>query len=112
MHRNVVAAGVFHAAQHQYLGAAGGHLEHLLEGDRIQLAGVVHDPRVRAEDAVHVGVDLADVGAQRRGQCDRRGVRAAAAQRGDVPGVLADTLEAGDQNDSAFVERGLQPSSA
>ena len=110
VHRNVVAASVFHAAQHQYLGAAGGHLEHLLERDGVELPGVVHDPRVRAEDAVHVGVDLADVGAQRRGQRDRRGVRAAAAQRGDVPRVLADTLEAGDQHDATLVERGLQPS--
>ena len=106
---NVVAAGVFHAAQHQHLGAAGRHLEHLLERDGVQLAGVAHDPRVRAEDAVHVGVDLADVGVQRGGQRDRGGVRAAAAQRGDVPGVLADALEAGDQHDAAFVERGLQP---
>jgi len=31
-----------------------------------------------------------------------------AAQRGDVPGVLADPLEAGDQDDPPLVERGLQ----
>ena len=99
VHRNVVAAGVFHAAQHQHLGAAGGHLEHLLEGDRVERAGVGHDPRVGGEDAVDVGVDLADVGAQRGGQRDRGGVRAAAAQRGDVLGVLADALESGDQHD-------------
>ena len=110
VHRNVVAACVFHAAQHQHLGAAGRHLEHLFEGDRVELAGVVHDPGIRAENAVHIGVDLADVGVQRRGQGDRGGVRAAAAQRGDVPGVLADALESGDQHDAPFVERGLQPS--
>ncbi len=109
MHRNVVAACVFHAAQHQYLGAAGGQLEHLLEGDRVQVAGVGDDPRVRAEDAVHVGVDLADVGVQGGGQRDRGGVRAAAAQGGDVPGVLADALESRDQHDQSLVERRLQP---
>ena len=46
------------------------------------------DPRVGGEDAVDVGVDLADVGVERRGQRDRGGVGAAAAERGDVLGVL------------------------
>ena len=109
MHRDVVAAGVFHAAKHQHFRAAGGHFEHLLEGDGVQPAGVGHDPRVGAEDPVHVGVDLADVGVQRRGQRDRGGVRAAAAQRGDVAGVLADSLEPGHQHDPALVQGGLQP---
>ena len=58
-----------------------------------------HDARVGGEDAVDVGVDLADVGVERRGQRDRGGVRAAAAERGDVLGVLADALEAGDDRD-------------
>jgi len=30
-----VAAGVFHTAKHQHLGAAGRHLEHLLEGNGV-----------------------------------------------------------------------------
>ncbi len=109
MHRDVVAAGVFHTAQHQHLGAARRHFEHLLEGHRVELAGVVHNPGIRAEDAVHVGVDLADVGVQGGGQGDRGGVRPAAAQGGDVPGVLADALEPGDQHDAPLVERFLQP---
>ena len=105
MHRDAVAAGVFDATQHQYLGAASGQLEHLLEGDRVQLLRVGHDARVGGEDAVHVGVDLADIGVQRRGQRDGGGVRAAAAQRGDVAAVLADALEAGDQHDHPLVQR-------
>ena len=109
VHRHVVAAGVLHAAQHQHLGAARGHLEHLLEGDGVQPAGVGHDARVGGEDAVDVGVDLADVGLQRRGQRDRGGVRTAAAQRGDVLGVLADALESGDQHDLALVEGVADP---
>ena len=109
MHRNAVATGVFHAAQHQHLGAARRHLEHLLVADRVQPARVGHDPRVGGEDAVDVGVDLADVGIERRGQRDGGGVRAAAAERGDVLGVLADALEAGDQHDVALVERGADP---
>nr|WP_276602728.1 hypothetical protein [Nannocystis pusilla] len=44
------------------------------------------DPRVGGVDPVDVGQDLADVGLQRRRQRDRRGVGAAAAERGDVAG--------------------------
>ena len=73
------------------------------------MPGVRHDARVGGEDAVDVGVDLADVGLQRGGQRDGGGVRAAAAQRGDVLAVLADALEAGDQHDQALVERRPQP---
>ena len=64
---------------------------------------------IGTEDPVHVGVDLAHVGVQRRGQRDRGGVRAAAAQRGDVAGVLADSLESGHQHDPALVQGCLQP---
>ena len=109
VHRNVVAAGVLDAAQHQHLGAGRGHLEHLLVGDGVQLRAFGHDARVGGEDAVHVGVDLADVGVQRGGQRDGGGVRAAAAQRGDVLGVLADALESGDQRDLPLVQRGPDP---
>ena len=70
---------------------------------------VGHDARVGGEDAVDVGVDLADVGVQRGGQRDGGGVRPAAAQRGDVLAVLADALEAGDQHDQALVQRVPQP---
>ena len=66
---------------------------------------VRHDPRVGGEDAVDIGVDLADVGLQCRGQRHRGGVRAAAPERGDVLGVLGDALEAGDDRDGALVER-------
>ena len=75
---NVVAAGVFHAAQHEHLRPGRRHLEHLLEGDGVQPAGVGHDARVGGEDAVDVGVDLADIGVQRGRQRDGGGVRSAA----------------------------------
>ncbi len=109
VHRDVVAAGVLDAPQHEDLRPAGGELQHLLVGDGVQPPGVGDDPRVGGEDAVHVGVDLADVGVQRRRHRDRGGVRAAAAQGGDVLGVLADALEAGDDDDRALVQRGPQP---
>ena len=109
MHRDAVAAGVLDAAQHQHLRAGRRHLQHLLVGDGVELRGVRDDPRVGGEDAVDVGVDLADVGLQRGGQRDGGGVRSAAAQGGDVLGVLADALEAGDQRDVALVEGGPDP---
>ena len=80
------------------------HLEHLLEGDDRQLARVGHDPRVGAEDAGDVGVDLADLGAERGGDRDRGRVRAAAAERRHVV-AGRDALEAGDEHDLVLVER-------
>jgi hypothetical protein len=61
------------------------------------------------EDTVDVAVDLAHVGVERGGQGDRGGVGAAAAERGDVLGVLADALEPGDDRDVPGVEGGLDP---
>ena len=65
---------------------------------------VRHDPRVGGEHAVHVGVDLADVRLERGGQRDRGGVRAAAAQRGDVLAVLRHALEAGHDRDRPLAQ--------
>ena len=70
---------------HGRLGAAvGRHLEQLVEADALHLAGVGHHPGIAGEHARHVGVELADVGAQGVGQGHGRGVGAAAAQEGDV----------------------------
>ena len=105
MHRNAVPAGVFHAAQHQHLRPGRGHLQHLLVGDVVQPARVRHDPRIGGEHAVHVGVDLADVGVQRRRQRNGGGVRAAPTEGGDVLGVLGDALETGHQRDMPLIQR-------
>ena len=112
MDGHVVAAGVLDAAQVQDLGARGGHLQHLLGGDAVELAGGRHDPRVGGEDAVDVAVDLAHVGAERGGERDRGGVGGAAAERGDVLGVLGDALEAGHDRDRAVADGGLDPARA
>ena len=107
VHRHVLAAGVLDAAQVQDLGAVGGHLQHVLVADLGDLPRARHDPRVGGEDAVHVGVDLAVLGAERCGQRDGRGVGRAASERRDVLGGLRDALEAGDDDDVALVERRL-----
>ena len=71
----------------------------------VQAARVGDDARVGGVDAVDVGVDQALGGLQRRGDRHRRGVRAAAAERGDVA-VGIDALEAGDDDDLAGGEIG------
>ena len=102
---DVVVAGVLDRAQLQDLGAGGGHLEHLLEGDDAQLPSRLDDPRVGAEDAGDVGVDLADLGAERRRDRDRGRVRASTPERGHVPARSRDPLEAGDENDPVLGQR-------
>ena len=104
MDRNVVAAGVFHATQHQHLRPARRHLEHLLEADGVKTSGIGDDARVGGEDTVDVGVNLAHVGVQCGGKCDGGGVRPTTAQGGDVLAVLADALETGDQNDLILIQ--------
>ena len=105
MDGHAVAARVLHAAQHQDLRAAGGHLEHFLVADPRDPPGGPHDPGISGEYPVHVGVDLARVRGQGRGERDRGGVRRAAAHRGDVLGRLRHTLEAGHDGDRAVGQR-------
>ena len=71
----------------------------------VELARVRDDPRVGAEDARHVGVDLAHVGADGGGQRDGGRVRAAAAERRHVACAVRDALEAGDEHDLVLVQR-------
>jgi hypothetical protein len=68
-----------------------------------------HDPRVGGEDAVDVGVDLADVGLQRGGERHGGRVGTAAAERGDVLRRLRDALEAGDDGDVPVGQRSVDP---
>ncbi len=78
------------------LGAERGELEHLLVGDLGHAPRPRHHPRVGGVDAVDVGVDVAAVGLDRGRDRDRRGVRPAAAKRGDAAGLEVDALEARD----------------
>ena len=98
--RHAVLAGELDRADLQHLGAQARHLEHFFESDGVQAARIGHHARIGGVDAVHVGVDLALVGLQRRGQRHRRGIRAAAAERGDVA-LAVDPLEARDHRHAA-----------
>src|SRR5262249_60293752 len=62
MNGDAVPPGVLHAAQLQDLRARRRHFEHFLVLDRRDPPGGRHDPRVGGEDAVPIGVDLANVG--------------------------------------------------
>ena len=61
-------------------------------------AGGRHDTRVGGEDAVHVSVDLADIGTERHGKRHCGGIRTTAAERGGVT-LGVDALEAGNDGD-------------
>ncbi|SKF62261.1 Uncharacterised protein [Mycobacteroides abscessus subsp. abscessus] len=88
----------------QDLGAIGGHLEHFLVADLGDAPSPRDDARVGSEDAVDVGVDLAEGRTQGIGEGDGGRVGGTAAQGGDVLGVLGDALEAGHDDDAALVE--------
>ena len=62
-----------------------------------------HHARVGGVDAVHIGVDVATLGTDGGRDRNRRGVGAAAAKRGDAPGLLMHALEAGNDRDLACV---------
>ena len=70
----------------------------------MQLARGRDEPRVGCEDPVDVRVHLARIGAERRGERDRRQIRAAPTQRGDVIGGR-DALKPGDEDDPVGVQR-------
>jgi hypothetical protein len=71
LHPNLVAHREFHAAGLKHLRAERGEFEHLLVGDFRQLARLLGDARIGGVDAVDVGVDVAALGPERRGEGDR-----------------------------------------
>src|ERR671912_613045 len=87
------AAGVLDAAQVEHLRAARRELQHLLVADPVDLASARHDAGVGGEDPVHVGVDLADLREQHRGEGQGGGVRAPPPESRDLLCVLADAPE-------------------
>ena len=105
--RHAVAHREPHGADLQHLRAQARHLDHLIEGDPVELARGRHHVRVRREHAVHVGVDLADVGIERGGHGHGAGVGPAPPERRDVA-VVVDALEAGQHGHAAALQRGEQ----
>ena len=111
MEPHIVTARDLDRARGEDARARGRHLEHLVEADAGQLARVRDEPRVGRVDASDVGVDLAEVRAERGGERDGGRVGAAAAERRHLEGGR-DALEAGDEHDRALVERLVDPAGA
>jgi len=89
-----------------HAGAEAGQFEHLVVGDRVEPPGLREHPRVGGVDAIHVGVDLAQVGVEHGCEGYGRRVGAAAAERGDVA-ILVDALKAGGDDDRPGIEKRL-----
>ena len=104
METHIVTARDLDRAGGHHRRAGSGHLEHLLERDRLELSRVRDEAGVGGEDAEYVRVDLAVLGAERRGERDGGRVRAAASERRHVL-VGRHSLEPGDEDDSILVER-------
>ena len=102
-HRDAELLGKLDRPRVHHAGTEARQFQHLVVADRGEAPGGGEDPRVGRVDAVDVGVDLADVGPQHRGECHGGGVGAAAAERRDVA-VLVDPLEAGRDHDPAIIE--------
>ena len=79
------------------LGAEVAELHGLAVGHRLQELGVRHEPRIAAVHSVHVGPDLAALGAQDCGKAGRRVVGAVPSEKDKLP-VFAAAGEAGHQN--------------
>ena len=102
LQRHAVAFCQLNRAVVQNLRAHGRKLQHFVIGDFLQLARLGNDARITGIDAVHIGIDLADVRLKGNRQCNGRRVRAAAAERRHVA-VAVDALKARNQNDALFV---------
>ena len=96
LHGNSDALGVKH------LCAVFRQRQHLPIADAGKAGGICVQPGVFLIYPVHVRVNAAEVGIQRRCQGCRRGVRAAPPQRGDAAPVL-NALEARNHRDDAPV---------
>ena len=104
MDGHVLVARDLHGSEHEHLRPRRRHLEHLLVGDRVELAGVGNDARVGGEHAQDVGVDLAR-GTERRGERDRRRVGAATAERCHVHRVAREARKPATRTILPAVER-------
>ena len=100
---HIILFSQLHAAVVEHLCAEGGQLQHLVEGDLVQLAGVAHLAGVGRVNALHIREDLAAVGVQGCRDGDGAGVRAATAQRGDVV-QLVQALEACHDDDAVALQ--------
>lgn len=92
----------------QYIGTQRSQLEHFIVGDLIDLERIGNDAGVGGVDALHIGVDLAEIGIESGCQCHCTGIRTAPSQGGDIS-VLVDALETGHDDDVALIQFIAEP---
>ena len=95
--------GEFNRSALHDFGARAGKLKHFVIGYLLEFFGSMEDAGVGGVDAVDVGVDLAEVGADGGGDGNGGKVGAAAPKRGEAP-VLGLPLESGDDDHLAGVQ--------
>ena len=66
MNRKVVTTGVFHTAQVQNLGTAGGQFEHLFVGNCHKFARSWYHAGIGGVNAINICINFADIGVKRR----------------------------------------------
>ena len=96
---NTEPPGILNAPQVQHLAPGGRELKHDFAGEDIYLARPRDNPGICRIDTVHVRIDLADAGAQCRGERNRGEVRAAPAERSHPLPFLRPALEPRDDGD-------------
>ena len=94
---DAVFFGQLHAAVVEHLRAERGEFKHFVKRDLLEAGGLGDLARVGRKDALDIGIDLAAVGVQRRGQRHGRSIAAAAAERGDIVRAV-EALEPGHNN--------------
>src|SRR5262249_43511020 len=75
------------------------HLQHFLECDAVETSGLWDNLRVGRVDAVNIGIDVAAVSANRRGNRHRARIRTSPPQRNNTGCLLMETLKPGDDRD-------------
>ena len=96
----------------QHRRSQAGEFQHLVTADLGHQLGIGHLAWIRGQHTRHIGVDLAGVGAERRGKSNGRGVRSAAAQGGDLrdsAAAAAGALKPGHHHDGAVRQATLHP---
>ena len=102
---NFISFGKSHRPNIKHLGSQAGELQHLVIGDAVNLSGLGADIGIGGVNTLYIGKNLAGIGLERGGQCDGRGIGAAAAQGGDVS-LVVDPLETGDNHHPALIQLG------
>ena len=101
-----------HSPWMQNRGTEAGQLQHLVATDRFHQLGIRHFAWVGAEHSRNIGVDLAGISTECRGQCHCRGVGAAPPQGCDLVDSIAagaGALEAGHHHDLPLIQAGADP---